>query len=97
MKRSSTSLLSRNYRFKPQYHLTPVRMAVIKNTSSKCWGRLERREELLRIADGTIDWCRLYGKQYECSSKKIKIKVELLHDQEIKLLGVNLKKRKTLT
>ena len=34
-----------------------------------------KKREPLNTADGNVNWCSHYGKQYGCSSKKLKVKV----------------------
>ena len=45
-----------------RYHLTPVRMAVIKRITNAC-EEVENREPWC-IVGGNVDWCSHYGKQY---------------------------------
>ena len=53
-----------------RYHLTPIRMSIIKmNTNKCCWGSGER-EPL--YASGNIKWCSHCGKQYGSFSKNWK-------------------------
>ena len=46
---------------------------------------------------GNINWCSNFGEQYRGSSKKKnkKLKIELLHDPGIPLLGIYLEKTRT--
>ena len=62
MKRCSTSLISRNMQIETtmRFHLTPVRMAIIKRaTNNQWWGCGEKYSVC-----GNINWCSCYGKQY---------------------------------
>ena len=52
-----------------RYHLTPVRMGIIKKTTdSKSWSGVENKEPSYTIG-GNVNWYNHYGKQYEVSSK----------------------------
>ena len=44
--------------------------------------------------NSNVNWCSHYGKQYECSLKKLK--VELLYDPAIPFLGIYMEKMKIL-
>ena len=58
-----------------RYHLTVVRMAIIKqSTNNKARDNVEKREPPY-IVDANINWYRHYGEQYEGSFKKTKIEL----------------------
>ena len=61
----STSLISREMQIKTtmSYHLTLVRMAIIKkSTNSKFWGGCGEREPYYTVG-GNVNWCNHCGKQ----------------------------------
>ena len=51
-----------------KYHLTPIRMNIIKKSiDNKCWRGCGQREPSHTLG-GDINWCSHYGKRCESSS-----------------------------
>ena len=78
-----------------RYHLTSVRMAIIKvYTITNIGEDVEKREPLYTVGEN-VNWCSHCGKQYGGSLKKWEI--ELPYDPASPLLGIYPKKKKNST
>ena len=98
MKRSSTSLIIRDVQIKTtvRYHLTQVRMVVIKKSIDNIGDDMEKEEPSYTVG-GNVNWCNHCGELYKEPLWRFfkKLKIELPHDPAIPLLGIYVEKMKT--
>ena len=69
MKRCSTLLIIKEMQIKTtmSYHLTLVRMAIIKNLQTINAGEGLEKRELSYPVNGNVNWCSHYGEKYDGS------------------------------
>ena len=88
MKRCPTSLISKKCKSKPQWDITSHLSEWLSSKRPQITNvgeDVEKRAPLYPV-DGNVNWCSHCRKQYGGFSKKLKIK--LLYDPAIPLLGI---------
>ena len=55
-----------------RYYLTPIRMAIIKKTTSKNASKNVEKRQPWYTVSGDVNWCNHYGKQYGSFSENSK-------------------------
>lgn len=97
MKKRPTSLITREMQIKTpmRYHLTTVRIAVIKKTRHNQCPRGCREKETLVYCGRNADWYSNYSKEYWMLLKKLK--TEQPYDPAVSLLGIQPRGEKSLS